>query len=107
MKNDPEFTPLPDGSVLHKPPNVIQRIDMLYAFMSVDEQGREGLCAVPMRGLPGPIPLITADKGRLESLIPIAQALANRANMHIRLVMFSARQDLDVIEPAKPAGNGG
>jgi hypothetical protein len=81
-----------DGTILHNPGNQLLRIDAIWAFVSVDENGNEGVCAMPLPGLPGPVPLIAADEARLSSLIPLAEHLAKVANIKIRLIKLSTRE---------------
>lgn len=88
-----------DDPILHSPPNHLLRIDAVWMFISVDEAGNEGVCAGPMPGLPGPIPLIAADEARLVSLIPMAEELARLSKMRIRLIKLSMRTELLVIGP--------
>lgn len=83
---------------LHSPPNTLQRIDAVWMFVSVDATG-EGVCAVPMPGMLGPVPMIAADEARLEQLIPLARDLARLHRMTIRLVKLSVREDVLVIGP--------
>lgn len=82
------------------PPNVLPRIEAVYAYLSVDAAGNEGVCAGPI----GPggmlLPLIAADEARLESITPFAAQLARFTGMTIRLVKFTAREDLrDITGP--------
>ena len=90
---------LPCGFVddVHVPPNTLLRIDALYAFVSVDAAGNEGLCAAPMGGIT--MPLITADEARLPRLMSIAEHLANRSGLRLRLIRLHQREELRVIEP--------
>ena len=88
-----EFTRLPDGTLLHKPKNTLLRIDAIYAFVSVDEDGNEGVCAMPLPGL-GPVPMIAADAARLKSLIPMAEKLAKLSGIKIRLIKLTTRKEI-------------
>ncbi len=88
----------PDPTVL-KPPNTLPRIDALWAFVSVDEDGNEGLCAMSLPGWPGPMPLIAADEARLRSLIPMAERLAAATKTRIRLIKLTTREELLAIGP--------
>lgn len=92
--NPNDIHQLPDGRVLHTPANLL-RVDRLYAFLSVDEDGNEGLCAAPLNGMT--MPLIAADRARMESLVPVAQELARLSGRKVRLVEFSTRTELCVI----------
>ena len=89
---------LPDGSLLHQPPNTLLRIDAIWAFVSVDEQGHEGLCAVTLPQL-GLTPLVAADEARLVSLMPFARRLAAESRRSIRLIKLTTREDVRMIEP--------
>ena len=73
-------------------------IEKMFAFIAEDEEG-EGVC-----GYRDPVsrewaPLVGADMARVESLEPIAQIIANESGKRIRLVLFSERKELRVIEP--------
>ena len=99
---------IPPGPILHNPPNHLLRIDAIWAFVSVDAAGNEGLCAMPLPGLPGPIPLIAADEARLRSLLPMAERLAAASKMRIRLIKLSTREEILAIGPdGKQEGTGG
>jgi hypothetical protein len=87
-----------DKAILHNPPNHLLRIDAIWAFVSVDEDGNEGLCAMTLPGL-GLTPLIAADEARLESLRRSAQSLATKSGKAVRLIRLHSREDLEVIKP--------
>ena len=90
----------PDDAVFIQPPNTLLRIDALYAFVSVDKEGNEGLCAAPMPGSNTfTMPMIAADEARLSSLIPYAMALAERSGMTIKLIKLERRVELRTFEP--------
>ena len=71
----------------------------MWAFISVDEQGNEGVCAATFPGLPGVTPLIAADEARLQSLLPMARHIARTTGMRIRLIRLGVRSELLVIGP--------
>lgn len=77
------------------PPNYLGRIDQLWAFLFVDDGG-EGVCAGPFGALPV-VPYIAADKARVESLRPLAAAMAKRFGKPVRLAKFTHREDLEII----------
>ena len=79
-------------------PNYIGRINNIWAFLSTDDDG-EGVCAAPIGNGMLTMPLIAADKARLESLKPIAQKLANLFNKPVRLAKFTTREDVEVYQP--------
>lgn len=81
------------------PRNYMGRIDSLWAYLSIDDGG-EGLIAAPLPGRPNvTMPLIAADKTRLESIKPIARSMARSFGKTIRLVRFKAREDVEIIQP--------
>jgi hypothetical protein len=85
----------PDNAELN-PGNYMGRIEAIWAYLSVDEGG-EGVCAAPIGGTF--LPMIAADKRRLDQLKPMARALAARFKMPVRLVRFTAREDIETILP--------
>lgn len=81
---------MPD--VIHNPPNYLAQIDEIWAVLSVDEGG-EGLVAAPLKGMT--VPLIAADKARLESfIIPMAEQLADVFGKKLKLVKFRNREEI-------------
>ena len=89
-------------AALIDPPNVLPRIERIWAFLSVDAAGNEGLCAAPLGGL-GLVPLIAADEARLESLRPIAVYLAARTGKRIsRSTVSIARSSAPAPSRKKP-----
>jgi hypothetical protein len=86
----------PAAAVLHAPPNYLGRIDRIWAFLSLDDGG-EGLVAAPLDGMT--VPLIAADKRRLDALIPIAKQMTKLFRKPIRLAKFSKRDDVEIYQP--------
>jgi altronate dehydratase len=79
--------------VLHAPKNEMPRIDMMWAFLSVDpEDGNEGVIAGPLMGAGSLVPLVAADEKRLASLEPFARQWATVFGRVVRLVKFSQRE---------------
>jgi len=68
------------------------KIDTITAFVSVNEEGHEGIMA--FRGNVGMIPMVCADEERALSLIPIANELSEHAGVKYRVVQFSIRTDI-------------
>jgi hypothetical protein len=60
----------------HSPDNDQLSIDAVWLFVSVDNEGNEGVCGAPLMGPGTLVPLIAADEARLKSLIPVAQQMA-------------------------------
>ena len=98
MGND--FTELDDGTLLHHPKNEL-RIDAIWAFVSVDEDGNEGVIAASLPGLPGLTPLIAADERRLASIRTIAQMVVDTFGKPARLIKMTSREVLETIEPIR------
>ena len=88
-------------TVVHSPQNEQLRIDEVYLFISVDETG-EGVCAAPLLGDDTMVPLIAADKRRMEALIPWAREIARITGKKVQLVKLTAREEIMDIMP-----NGG
>jgi hypothetical protein len=86
------------ATVLHVPPNYLGRIDRIWAFLSLDDGG-EGVIAAPIGSEGMTMPLIAADKARLDSLIPLAKHLAKMFRKPIRLAKFSKREDVEIYQP--------
>jgi hypothetical protein len=75
----------------------LERIEHLWAWISFDESG-EGVCAfVTQDGLA--VPLIAADEVRLRSMRPQAERIAKMSGKPVRLVQFTTRRDIEVIQP--------
>jgi hypothetical protein len=85
-------------TVVHSPKNEKLRIDEIWVFVSQDEQG-EGVCAGPLMGPGTLVPLIAADKARLDSLIPIARHIAQVSGKVVKLVKFTTRTEEMLIGP--------
>ena len=91
-----------DGRLAYKCPKCIfiahpnhLKIDAMWAFVSVDQDGNEGVCAF-QSGM-GPMPMVAADGARVDSLRPIARSLT-RSGLTIKLVKFSKREDLELFK---------
>jgi hypothetical protein len=76
------------------------RIEQLYAFVVVDDDGTEGIPAIPSPD--GPLPLVGADMERVDSLRGVAVMLATHLGKPITLCQFSERTEVDVIYPEEP-----
>jgi hypothetical protein len=75
-------------------------INELWAWIS-DEEGGEGVIAVQalMDGELTWMPLIGADKARLDSLRPQALSVAKRDKRAVKLIHLSVRTDIETIDP--------
>lgn len=82
------------GFVDPQQPLLPLRIDEMFAYIATDETG-EGIPAMPISGTT--MPLVGADRERMESLRPYAERLAKMAGKKFKLVRFSVREDLEEI----------
>jgi hypothetical protein len=73
-----------------------QKIERLYAWTAIEPDGSEGLIGM---ALPDGqhIPMIGADKARIESLRGIAERHGRRMGYSVRLTMFSTVTVLETI----------
>lgn len=93
-----------DRHAVHiSPPNYLGRIDHIWAFLSVDDGG-EGICAAPLGHGMLTVPMIAADKRRLDSLKPIARKMANIFHKPVRLAKFATREDVEIYKPTETGG---
>ena len=75
------------------------RITTIHAFTTIGEDGDEGIPAILLDGTW--MPMVCADKARLDSMRPQAQAIATRTGKSIKLVRFSVRSDIETIVPKR------
>jgi hypothetical protein len=74
-------------------------IEEMFAFVSEDGdcegvvalQGRDGMW----------MPLVGADMARVDSIRVVAQKIANSTGRRLRLLRFTVRHELEVIEPVR------
>lgn len=71
------------------------KINELWAFVSTDEEGVEGVCA--FRSVDGWLPMVAADVKRLSSLRPLANEVAKRTGRPVQLIKFTAREDIEML----------
>ena len=72
------------------------KIDAVYAFISTDE-GIDDEGVVAWKFGAAWMPLLGADKARVESLKPIAKRIAQITKKRIVLAKFTVREDLEII----------
>ncbi len=73
------------------------RIDQMYAFIVLDDDGTEGIPAI--RGPNGMVlPLVGADMARIDSLREIVRRDPMLKGKRITLAKFSVRENMEVIE---------
>jgi len=74
------------------------RVDEVFAFLSIDpKDGNEGITGY--RTPDGWLPLLCADKARVDSMRGLAQEMSTATNARMKLVRFSLREDLEEIVP--------
>lgn len=75
------------------------RIESLWAYLSIDpDDDDEGVCA--FQASDGTwMPLVAADKTRLDLLRPAAEHIANQTGQRIQLSRFMRISDIEIIEP--------
>jgi hypothetical protein len=71
----------------HTPPNE-ERVGRLYAFLSIDERGFNGIVAGVVPGI-GSTPLVTSKRRIAHKLMPIAQEVADRTGLKVGLFAFA------------------
>jgi hypothetical protein len=81
-----------DDQILHAPPNT-QRIEAVYAFMSVDDEGLNGICATVLPGV-GATPMVTASLKAVELMKPQAERIAKMIDRPVILAKFTSREDI-------------
>lgn len=72
-------------------------INDIYAFIAVHDDGDEAIPAHSMGNLM--MPLVGADLTRLQQLRPLAERVAKESGKPVKLVRFTTRTELDVINP--------
>jgi hypothetical protein len=79
-------------------PGTGQKIEKLYAWVAEEPDGGEGVCAMSVPGLGGMVPLIGADRARIESYRGHAHAVRVASGYPVRLKVFSEGVVIDEIE---------
>lgn len=79
-----------------------RRIDEVWVFVSLDENGDEGVCG--FMGPSGWMPMVAADAARLAVVYPLAQDLVDRFGAAVQLIRLSNRSVVDVLTktPGQP-----
>lgn len=80
------------------------RITTIWVYTLVGGDNEEGIPSY----LDGDtwMPMIAADRNRLEALRPFAQALADASGFAVHLSRFSERVELEAVEPRRPGTPG-
>lgn len=72
------------------------KIQEMYAFI-VEDSGPDDEGVIGIQSEEGWLPLVGADMARVESLKPIARGIGNKIGKKVKLVHFTNREDLGVI----------
>lgn len=76
------------------------KIDELFAFIAEDASpDDEGIAAYWHAGMLAYMPLVGADRARVDALRKWAQEIATVTKKRMKLVRFSVREELEQIEP--------
>ena len=70
-----------------------QKIEALYAWIAVDPEGGEGVCGASIGRMM--LPLVGADRERIESLRERAAMTRAASGYPVKLVRFSRREDIE------------
>jgi hypothetical protein len=73
-------------TLIHDPGNTMQ-IDTLYAYMSIDAEGRHGILGDWVEGL-GTMPLITGKRDLAKKMQPQAEKIAKATGRRVCLFAF-------------------
>ena len=75
-----------DEPIIHDPGNDA-RIDRVYVFMSIDDEGRNGIVAESAPGL-GTTPLVTGSLRTAEMMKTLAQEVARKTGKPVGMFVF-------------------
>lgn len=82
---------------VYVPKNPGGQIDALYAMLSVDPDGAEGLCAGPI-GLSNLSALVVTERRHVDLIRDIARAIGHAAGKKVVLARFTLRETLEEIK---------
>ena len=74
-------------------------ITEMWVWVCTESEGEEGIPAI--QTWQGPMPLVGADRERIESLRPYAESVALELGLPVKLVRFTGMEVLEHIEAAK------
>ena len=76
----------------------MQKINKLFAFVAENDETREGIIGAVTDM--GTVSMVCADLGRLEEMKKYAVEAANATGKTIKLIVFTTREELEIIHPA-------
>lgn len=83
----------------------MSKVEEVWAYVYEEADGNEGIPAFLLEGPQIWMPMIGADRTRVESLRPYAQKIANSTGKQLTLVRFGFRQEMEVIAPEDGSTN--
>jgi hypothetical protein len=82
-------------------------LEEFYAFVYEENPEMEGLIAFQVRNAQGQmlmLPLCSPSEEQINSYLPLAKGIGSQIGKKVKLVKFTGRTDLQVIEPSKLDG---
>ena len=79
--------------LIHDPGNET-RIDRVYAFLSIDAEGNNGIAGGPVPGLGAFVQLVTASPGVAEMMKKLAEEIAAKTGKPVGLFAFKRETQL-------------
>ena len=73
------------------------KIESIWAYVSEDEKGVEGICGFNDPRTSQWVPMIAADEERLKALRPFAHQISVVTRQKVKLVKFHTREDIGAI----------
>lgn len=80
-------------------PKQPRRIEKLFAWISTDDNGEEGLIGGNLGPNNSFIPFVGSDQMRMESLKGYAKTIANRTGRPVQLKVFASGVTIDTLQP--------
>lgn len=75
------------------------KIETLWAYVSENDNGEEGLCGYQDPRTQQWLPMCAGNHKHLQAIKPFADQIAKLTKKQVKLVKFTVREDLGVIEP--------
>lgn len=86
-----------DGNTIIHEPNNYMKIEEVYCYVSVDENGNEGIVAQTMElaGSTVMMPFVAADRVMRDRLDPLAKQIQKKTGKKIRLLRMTSREVIE------------
>lgn len=85
--------------IIHDPGNT-QPIETIYAYLTIDDQGRHGIVAAFIPNL-GSTPLVTGSRQNAKNMQPAAERVAKLTDKRVGLFAFDLRAGAPLWEAGK------